>query len=212
MQYAFYVVQWTALSALGSLLFVGSAVAATQAFSNPTLGLTVVASEVDLPAGEWAVAAIGPANALDQAFLVRRGTADAATAGRRVQVSETDKRIESGRWQIQRLFFPCRDYAVSHGGTGPSSFGDVDQKKFGNLASNLARSPWPEDASKTVTGPVRSTSSSPAFRSRRPRLRVLLLPDPRHRSCSSCGLTSMTESTGCSSPTEAPSAGRSIRR
>ena len=153
MQYAFYVVQWTALSALGSLLFVGSAVAATQAFSNPTLGLTVVASEVDLPAGEWAVAAIAPANALDQAFLVRRGTADAATAGRRVQVSETDKRIESGRWQIQRLFFPCRDYAVSHGGTGPSSFGDVDQKKFGNLASNLARSPWPEDASKTVTGP-----------------------------------------------------------
>src|SRR5437879_3959227 len=116
MQYAFYVVQWTALSALGSLLFVGSAVAATQAFSNPTLGLTVVASEVDLPAGEWGVAAIAPANALDQSFLVRRGTADGGAAGRRGPLRPRKHGGPGGRSDVDVAVRPAAECPASDAG------------------------------------------------------------------------------------------------
>ena len=148
------------IALLAALVFAAAGPAAgavaagpTRAFTSPSLGLTVVATDVELPAGDWMISGVAPADVLDQAFLVPQGGEEATAAGRRVQTSAIEKRIESSRWRVQGFFPACRDYAASHGGVGPSALSDLDQKKFAYLLQMIGRSPWPEDADKTVAGP-----------------------------------------------------------
>ena len=149
----------TVLSAVLSALLIAPlgaaeplAAGSTRTSTNATLGLTVVATDVNLPLGRWDAVAITPAKVLEQVFVVPAGVPVAA-GGRRVQISEIDKQVEAGRWRVQAFFGALRDYAATHGGVGPNTFRDVDAKKFSYLLQGLDRSPWPDDAGKSVQGP-----------------------------------------------------------
>lgn len=153
-------VPYIAFSLFCSILFVsplGAAeliiVAKTGTFTNASLGLTVVATEVDLPAGHWEVSAVAPGKVLQQVFLVPQVAPEGSAGGRRVQAVEIERRVESGRGRLQALFLACRDYATAHEGKGPAAFSDLDSKKYGSLVQGLERSPWPEDSGRDTKGP-----------------------------------------------------------
>lgn len=127
--------------------------ATSRTFTNATLGLTVAGMEVDLPAGQWDVTSVAPAQVLEQVFVVPQATPAATTLGRRVLTSHIQKNIESGRWRIQSFFAACNEYAVAHGGIGPNTFSDLDQKKWAYLFQTLTQSPWPEDMGQATMSP-----------------------------------------------------------
>jgi len=128
--------------------------ATARTFTNVSLGLTVVGTEIALPPGQWDVTSVAPANVLEQVFAVPLTAPDSPSAGRRVMAAQIQKNIESGRYRVGMFFWPCREYAAEHGGMGPRAFSDLDGKKFPWLLQELARSPWPEDAGKALAGPV----------------------------------------------------------
>jgi len=153
-----------ALPLLWTLLLVSTLDAAdtvtagkTASFTKAALGLTVAATEVDIPAGDWVVSAVAPPKALEQVFVVPRVAPgemeEAGELGRRMHAVKTERRIQSGRDHLAGLYAAIRDYAAAHGGTGPSAFGELDARKWGPLVQSQERSPWPEDAGKPVSGP-----------------------------------------------------------
>lgn len=95
----------------------------TRTSTNATLGLTVVATDIDLPAGRWDVAAVSPGTVIEQGFVVPKAGPRESAAGRRMHEAAAQRQVEFARWRLQNLFGPCHDYAVSHGGTGPSARG-----------------------------------------------------------------------------------------
>ena len=152
-----------ALPLLWTLLLVSTLDAAdtatagkTGSFTKAALGLTVAATEVDLPAGDWVVSAVAPPKALQQVFVVPRvapGDGEETVPGRRMHAVKTERRIRSASDRLVALYAGIRDYATGHGGTGPSAFGELDARKWGPFIQSLERSPWPEDAGKPVRGP-----------------------------------------------------------
>jgi hypothetical protein len=127
--------------------------ATARTFTNASLGLTVVGAEIALPPGQWDVTSVAPANVLEQVFAVRLAAPDSPSAGRRVMAAQIQKNIESVHWRVQGLSWACRQYAVAHGGKGPSAFTDLDAKEAGYQLETLDKSPWPEDAGKPMSGP-----------------------------------------------------------
>jgi len=128
-------------------------VATTGTFTSPALGLSVVATEVDLPAGRWDVAAVTPGKVLEQVFVVPQAAREDMAPGRRLRAVELERRMASSRWRIQALFTACRDYAAAHEGQGPRAFSDLDAAKYRPLLQGVDRSPWPEDSPAEVKGP-----------------------------------------------------------
>jgi hypothetical protein len=127
--------------------------AQTTTFTSTSLGLTVVATEVNLPAGQWEVTAVAPASVLEQVFPVPQAAPEGVIAGRRVGAVETERSVDAGRGPLFALFQACRDYAVTHEGRGPDAFGDLDAKKYAYVLRLLENSPWPQDRGRSVKGP-----------------------------------------------------------
>jgi hypothetical protein len=124
----------------------------TRTFTSARLELTVVGTEIALPAGLWQVASVAPANVLDQVFVVPQTPPD-ETASRRVLAAQIQRGAESQPWPVQTFFPALQDYAGMHGGVGPNSLNDLDRQKFGYLITSLDHSPWPDDAGKPLVGP-----------------------------------------------------------
>jgi hypothetical protein len=116
----------------------------TRTFTHPRLGLTVVGTEIELPAGDWHVAAVTPAGALTQAFVVSRMAPD-DLPGRRARAARNENRVEEGRWRVQALYGPLLDYARSHAGVGPRTFAELDPKRFNGELALTRRAPWDDD-------------------------------------------------------------------
>ena len=129
-----------------------SGVSVVRTFTHPRLDITVVATQIALPAGEWSVAAVTPATALEQLFLVAQLSPD-DMPGRRTLTAHLREMTESGQWRLQPLFGPLAQYAKTHGGVGPKSLTELDRKQYGTMIDALTRSPWPEDELKPATGP-----------------------------------------------------------
>ena len=106
------------------------AAGATSTFTHAGLGLTVVATEVALPAGQWEVSAVAPGKVLEQAFLVPDAAPEGVVAGRRMQAVMTERRIAEGRTLLYSLFIALREYASAHGGRGPDTLADLHPKKY----------------------------------------------------------------------------------
>src|SRR5882672_5137561 len=124
----------------------------TRSYTHPALGLTVVATDVELPPGPWWVAGATP-DAVRQVFLVPRAAPEGVVSGVRMHAIETEKRIATGRVRLQGLYYAAREYARTHNGNGPSTISDLDQAKFGAFLREIDRSPWPEDNGRDVKGP-----------------------------------------------------------
>ena len=127
--------------------------AKTVTFTNTSLGLTVVAAEVTLPAGHWEVSAATPRKVLEQVFLVPQVAPEGAAGGRRVQAVQRERSLEAGRRPMHPLFVACREYAAVHEGRGPDALSDLDSKKYASILRLLENSPWPEDSGGKVKGP-----------------------------------------------------------
>ena len=124
----------------------------TRSFTHPTLGLTVVGTEIELPPGSWEVTAVAPARAVEQIFLMPRSVQGAAPVGRRIDVVQTQRQIDVTRGRFHSFYYPIVEYARTRGGQGPAKFSDLDEKRWGVL-KEIDRSPWSEDAGTSVRGP-----------------------------------------------------------
>src|SRR5882672_8880012 len=124
----------------------------TRSYTHAPLGLTVVATDVELPPGQWYAAGATP-DAVRQVFLTRRAAPEGMVAGVRMHAVETEQRLAMGRMRLQGLYYASREYARTHNGNGPSAISDLDQAKFGSFLRDIERSPWPEDNGRDVKGP-----------------------------------------------------------
>ncbi len=117
----------------------------TRTFTHARLGLTVVAADVTLPAGQWQIAATSPANALDQVFLMPRALANPGDVSRRVSAATVQRSVDSGRWRVQQFHSGIVDYARTHGGVGPKTIDELARTQWAYLHEAFSQSPWPQD-------------------------------------------------------------------
>ena len=117
-----------------------------RTFTHTALGMTVLGATIDLPRGQWEVAAVMPAGAVDQVFLVPERPPDelvsgrTATAGLRQIAASIPERLEF-------LFEAIAIHAATHSGVGPKSFADIDPQTSPFVQQAIA-SPWPGDADR----------------------------------------------------------------
>ena len=128
--------------------------ATTRISTNAPLGLTAIATEIELPPGQWGVTSVAPAGVLDQIFLTPLKSAEGATTGRRMLAAQTEKNIQSGSMNLWAYYSVIGNYARAHGGRGPAAFTDLNRKQARYLLDSLNRSPFPEDAGRTDLGPM----------------------------------------------------------
>ena len=128
-----------------------AALATTRSFTHPRLGITVIATDIDLPAGAWTVASASPASALGQVHLMPELPPE-IPAGRRAAAAYLEQMTEMSQFQLQELYGPIARYASTHGGVGPKAITDLD-RQLGPMLEALMRSPWPEDANNPKAGP-----------------------------------------------------------
>jgi hypothetical protein len=116
----------------------------TSLFHSERLGLTVVSGEIDLPSlGSWEILPLPASSGLSQVGLYRKTEkAVDTTSGRRFQGVERKKKTDMGRYKVSALYGPLRDFAVKGDGHGPSSFSELDDKRYGNVLKNIGESPW----------------------------------------------------------------------
>ena len=126
--------------------------ATARTFTDPRLNMTVVATEIQLPLGRWQVEGLTPAAPIDQVFLVGHFQPE-DVLGRRSMLAQTERQVQGVQWRIQSLFPAITQYASTHGGVGPSTFTDLDRRRFGPLIDEATRSPWPEDATRPAASP-----------------------------------------------------------
>jgi hypothetical protein len=125
----------------------------TRTFTDTRLGLSVVAAEVTLPAGEWDVASVSPANALEQVYLTPRALARPGDVSRRVSASQIQRSIDSGMWRVQMFHSAIVDYARTHNATGPREITDLDPSKWMYVIEAYSQSPWPDERDRSTPGP-----------------------------------------------------------
>jgi hypothetical protein len=116
----------------------------TSLFHSETLGLTVVAGEVDLPAGgSWEVDPLPAGASISQIGLFRKEEKRVAPAGgRRFQEVERKKRADMGRRKVSSLYGALQEFARNGDGYGPSMLSELDEKRHRHLLENIDESPW----------------------------------------------------------------------
>jgi hypothetical protein len=145
-----------ALLVVGSLLPVsgrqaqpaGAAVVSTTTTRTQTdarLGLTVAATDVELPMGQWEIAGVAPAGAIDQLYVIAHLSPE-DVLGRRSLAGQTQQLVATAQWRIQSLFEPIVHYASTHKGIGPRTFGEID-RQFAPLLVDVLAPPWGEGTS-----------------------------------------------------------------
>jgi hypothetical protein len=120
-------------------------------YTDARLGLTAVETEVELPSGRWQVAAVSPATAISQAFLMATQPPDEMATGRTL-AAETKKVAASVQWRLQYLFEPLSQYAATHKGIGPKTLAELDPQQTPFL-EDVMFSPWPQDADRAPRVP-----------------------------------------------------------
>jgi hypothetical protein len=128
-----------------------AAVATARASTDTRLGMTVVATEVELPMGHWEVAAVTPLTALDQVFVVSHLTPE-DLLGRRGFAAEMRQAAASVQLRLQFLYDPIAQYAATHNGVGPKSLNELD-RQMAPFLDDIIYSPWPQDADKRPLPP-----------------------------------------------------------
>ena len=144
----------------------------TRTFADARLGLTIVAADVTLPAGQWEIGGVAPANALEQVFLAPRALTGPSDVSRRVSAAQVQRSIDSGRWRVQQFYAPLVEYARTNGAIGPKAMTDLDPSKSMWVMEAFSQSPWPEDRSGPSRGAyyllVPATPIPPSAASRPP--------------------------------------------
>lgn len=116
----------------------------TSIYHSEKLGLTVVAGEVDLPAGgSWEIEALPAGAAFSQPGLFLKEKKKVAPAGgRRFQEVERKKRVDMGRRKVSALYGALHQFARDGDGYGPSSLSELDEKRHSYLFKSIDESPW----------------------------------------------------------------------
>ena len=171
---------WTVVVVMGGCLLLQPGARAVQSltatitrtFTDARLGFTVVGADVTLPAGQWEVGAVAPANVLEQVFLAPRALAGPGDVSRRVSAAQIQRSIDSGRWRVQQFYAPVVDYARTHGAVGPTAIMDLDPSKWMYVMQAFEESPWPAELGGRPPGPpyllVPATPIPPSAASRPP--------------------------------------------
>ncbi len=148
----FFVLTYGALNKLAPL-----SVKKSLFFRQPGSFYTKYRGEVQLPVqGYWQIVDSGGAakKNITELYLQPTTPLHNDRQGGRLKAITEKKQITKGRHFLQRLYWPCAEYAGKHGNTGPSSIQDIiEEKRYKYLQKNLARSPYDSPAGQDIKGP-----------------------------------------------------------
>lgn len=131
----------------------GLTAATTRHFTDARLNLSVVQTEIELPRGAWQVAAVTPATAIHQVYLLSPRRPDELPGGRTIE-GQGRRIAAEAQFRFEFLFEPIAQYAATHKGIGPKSFAELQAQLGGGLdLDDIAYSPWPEDADRVPRVP-----------------------------------------------------------
>jgi len=98
----------------------------TRSYTHPTLGLTALRGEIELPVeGIWEAVEPTPGGPVRSVFLLVPPSRFTERRGEMATRIEQTRRIEQRRWRIQMFFAALQDYAARHEGIGPDTLADV---------------------------------------------------------------------------------------
>ncbi len=91
---------------------------------------------VSLPAdGLWRIRVPESASSIRELYLMPTQPSRLRQLGKRMYAALEERQIQSGRWQVQKGFEACREFAQERNGVGPKSIADfADDKRWKYLA------------------------------------------------------------------------------
>ena len=98
--------------------------------------------ELDLGGDVFWDVADGSGTDAERLYLVAPAGENALPQGRRMRAVILERHIQRGRDTVSQFGWMCSEYALKHGGRGPTLLGDMDDERFTWQRAQLNRSPW----------------------------------------------------------------------
>ena len=110
--------------------------------------------EILLPEeGYWQISRTNEADIITEIYMVPTTPLTHEQMGGRVAAVMDEQQSRKGQYLLRELFWPCREYAVEHNNTGPSSIKDLDAKKYKYVLDRIVKSPYDKTETGELEGP-----------------------------------------------------------